>query len=56
MPQTYLTNVAHTLYRSGGFVDIKPYPAREIPDEYKAYWVFLEKAGKKISPMNGSHL
>ncbi len=34
---------AHALYRSSGFVDIKPYPESEIPDEYKGYWVFMEK-------------
>jgi GNAT superfamily N-acetyltransferase len=34
---------AHALYRSNGFVNIEPYPESEIPDEYKAYWVFMEK-------------
>ncbi len=34
---------AHALYRSSGFVDIKPYPESEIPDDYKGYWVFMEK-------------
>jgi GNAT superfamily N-acetyltransferase len=34
---------AHALYRSSGFVDIQPYPESEIPDEYKGYWVFMEK-------------
>ena len=34
---------AHKLYRSSGFVDIGPYAESEIPDEYKAYWVFMEK-------------
>ena len=34
---------AHALYRSSGFVDIPPYPESEIPDEYKSYWVFMEK-------------
>ncbi len=34
---------AHALYRSSGFVDIKPYSESEIPDEYKGYWVFMEK-------------
>jgi hypothetical protein len=33
----------HALYRSSGFVDIGPYAESEIPDEYKAYWVFMEK-------------
>lgn len=35
---------AHGLYRSSGFVDIDPYPKSEIPDEYKAFWVFMERA------------
>lgn len=34
---------AHALYRSNGFVDIESYPESEIPDEYKSYWVFMEK-------------
>jgi hypothetical protein len=34
---------AHGLYRSGGFVDIDPYPGSEIPDRYKPYWVFMER-------------
>jgi GNAT superfamily N-acetyltransferase len=34
---------AHRLYRSSGFMDVKPYPESEIPDEYKSHWVFLEK-------------
>ncbi len=32
---------AHALYRSRGFHDIGPYPESEIPDERKAYWVFM---------------
>lgn len=36
-------SAAHALYRSSGFVDIKPYPESEIPDDYKSYWVFMEK-------------
>ncbi len=36
-------NAAHALYRSSGFVEIKPYPESEIPDDYKSYWVFMEK-------------
>jgi GNAT superfamily N-acetyltransferase len=36
-------DAAHALYRSSGFADIKPYPESEIPDEYKGYWVFMEK-------------
>jgi GNAT superfamily N-acetyltransferase len=34
---------AHDLYRSSGFVEIGPYPESEIPDEYKAHWVFMER-------------
>jgi GNAT superfamily N-acetyltransferase len=34
---------AHALYRSSGFVDIESYPESEIPDEYKGYWLFMEK-------------
>src|SRR5262245_4033350 len=34
---------AHALYRSTGFADIEPYPESEIPDEYKAHWVFMER-------------
>ncbi len=33
---------AHAMYRSTGFVDIGPYPESEIPDQYKAHWVFME--------------
>jgi hypothetical protein len=34
---------AHDLYRSSGFVATGPYPQSEIPDEYKAQWVFMER-------------
>jgi len=34
---------AHALYRSCGFKDIGPYPESEIPDEFKAYLVFMER-------------
>jgi GNAT superfamily N-acetyltransferase len=34
---------AHTLYRSCGFHEIAPYPESEIPVEYQAYWVYMEK-------------
>ena len=37
---------AHALYRSSGFVDVGSYPESEIPDEYKGYWVFMEKTLK----------
>lgn len=35
---------AHALYRSRGFIDIGPYAESEIPDEYKAHWVFMERS------------
>jgi GNAT superfamily N-acetyltransferase len=35
---------AHDLYRSSGFVNIGPYAESEIPDEYKAHWVFMERS------------
>ena len=35
---------AHALYRSSEFVDIEPYPESEIPDEYKGFWVFMERS------------
>ncbi|MGE5223379.1 MAG: GNAT family N-acetyltransferase, partial [Omnitrophica WOR_2 bacterium] len=34
---------AHALYLSSGFVKIEPYPESEIPDEYKGFWVFMER-------------
>ena len=34
---------AHGLCRSSGFVEIVPYPESEIPDEYQAHWVFMER-------------
>ena len=34
---------AHALYRSRGFRDIPAYPESEIPDQYKAHWVFMER-------------
>jgi GNAT superfamily N-acetyltransferase len=33
---------AHRLYRSVGFVDIEPYSESEIPDQFKAHWMFME--------------
>jgi GNAT superfamily N-acetyltransferase len=35
---------AHVLYRSLGFADIAPYAESEIPAEYHAHWVFMEKS------------
>jgi GNAT superfamily N-acetyltransferase len=34
---------AHALYRRQRFVDTGPYAESEIPDEYKAHWVFMER-------------
>lgn len=34
---------AHSLYRSAGFEEIEPYPESEIPEEYQAHWIFMEK-------------
>jgi GNAT superfamily N-acetyltransferase len=34
---------AHALYRSCGFREIAPYAESEIPAEYQAYWVYMEK-------------
>jgi GNAT superfamily N-acetyltransferase len=35
---------AHALYRAAGFAVVDPYPESEIPNEYKPYWVFMERA------------
>jgi GNAT superfamily N-acetyltransferase len=34
---------AHTLYRSAGFNEIAEYPESEIPKEFRAHWIFMEK-------------
>ena len=34
---------AHSLYRSAGFQEIDPYPESEIPSEFQAHWIFMEK-------------
>jgi GNAT superfamily N-acetyltransferase len=34
---------AHVLYRTRGFEDTIPYAESEIPPEYHAYWVFMER-------------
>jgi GNAT superfamily N-acetyltransferase len=34
---------AHRLYRSFGFQQISSYPGSEIPDEFQANWIFMEK-------------
>jgi hypothetical protein len=37
---------AHALYRAHGFTAIAPYPESEIPDQYKAHWVFMERSAE----------
>lgn len=34
---------AHALYRSAGFTEIAEYPESEIPKEFRAHWIFMEK-------------
>jgi GNAT superfamily N-acetyltransferase len=34
---------AHALYRSCGFHETEPYEGSEIPVEYQAHWIFLER-------------
>lgn len=34
---------AHALYESAGFLEIPPYPESEIPPDFQAYWIFMEK-------------
>lgn len=34
---------AHALYRSAGFREIEPYPESEIPPDFRANWIFMEK-------------
>lgn len=36
-------HVAHTLYRSMGFQDIPAYEGSEVPREFQAHWLFMEK-------------
>ncbi|MGD2158216.1 MAG: GNAT family N-acetyltransferase [Anaerolineales bacterium] len=36
-------DVAHSLYRSFGFKDVKPYSESEIPEEIQEHWVFMER-------------
>jgi putative acetyltransferase len=35
--------VAHDLYRSSGFAEIRPYPESDIPDEWHPQWLFMER-------------
>lgn len=34
---------AHALYRANGFYDIDSYPESEVPAEYYANWLFMER-------------
>lgn len=34
---------AQSLYRSEGFSEVDPYPESEIPAEFHAHWIFMEK-------------
>ena len=34
---------AHRLYRRRGFEPIEPYPESEIPEDLRAWWVFMER-------------
>ncbi len=34
---------AHALYRSAGFQEIAAYPESEIPAEFQAHWILMEK-------------
>jgi GNAT superfamily N-acetyltransferase len=36
-------SAAHNLYRSAGFEEIDPYPESEIPEEFQANWIFMER-------------
>jgi GNAT superfamily N-acetyltransferase len=36
-------NEAHSLYWKLGFVGIGPYPGSEIPKDFQAHWIFMEK-------------
>ena len=37
-------HVAHTLYRSAGFVEVSPYPQTKIPPGFWQYWLFMERS------------
>ena len=34
---------AHALYQSFGFREIEPYEGSEIPQEFQAHWIFMER-------------
>jgi GNAT superfamily N-acetyltransferase len=43
LDSTRFMKAAHALYRSVGFYEIEPYPESEIPPEFQANWIFMEK-------------
>ena len=43
LDSTRFMKIAHALYRSAGFHEIKPYEESEIPVQYQKHWIFMEK-------------
>jgi GNAT superfamily N-acetyltransferase len=43
LDSTRFMKEAHALYRSAGFEEIDEYPESEIPEEFRAHWIFMEK-------------
>jgi GNAT superfamily N-acetyltransferase len=43
LDSTRFMHAAHALYQSAGFRPIAPYPESEIPAQYHAHWVFMER-------------
>jgi GNAT superfamily N-acetyltransferase len=44
------TTAAHGLYRSAGFEDTEAYAESEIPDEYRPFWVFMQRRLDRAVP------
>lgn len=44
---------AHKLYRSMGFTEIESYEGSEIPEEFRSFWIFMEKrlANPEVLPV-----
>jgi len=36
-------HTAHSLYCASGFEEIDPYPESEIPEQFQANWIFMER-------------
>ena len=36
-------HAAHSLYCAAGFEEIDPYPESEIPEQFQANWIFMER-------------